>query len=83
MYSKGLLVDNVGKINWTMSPLHIPAPVVSLSITPASREDSTKMAKALARFKREDPTFIVSTDPGTKETIVSGEASHTRCGGGW
>ncbi|EER15916.1 translation elongation factor G, putative [Perkinsus marinus ATCC 50983] len=61
-----------GKINWTMSPLHIPAPVVSLSITPASREDSTKMAKALARFKREDPTFIVSTDPGTKETIVSG-----------
>ncbi|KAF4678768.1 elongation factor EF-G [Perkinsus olseni] len=61
-----------GKINWTMSPLHIPAPVVSLSISPASREDSTKMAKALARFKREDPTFIVSTDPGTKETIVSG-----------
>jgi elongation factor G len=47
-------------------------PVISLSITPASSADQERMAKALNRFMKEDPTFRVSTDPESGETIIAG-----------
>lgn len=57
----------------SLESLHVPEPVISLAIIPAKRSDGgTAFAKALARFSREDPTFRVSLDPESNETIISG-----------
>jgi elongation factor G len=50
----------------------VAQPVISLALAPASSADQDRMAKALNRFMKEDPTFRVSTDAETGETIVAG-----------
>lgn len=52
--------------------IFVPEPVIRLSIEPKNRNDSEKLAKALARFRREDPTFRVSTDSQTGQTLIAG-----------
>lgn len=52
--------------------IQFAAPVVSLSITPKTRIDQDKLGKGLARLAEEDPTFIVQSDPETKETLLTG-----------
>jgi len=47
-------------------------PVVSRRIEPKTKADQEKMGMALNRLSDEDPTFIVTTDPDTAETIISG-----------
>jgi len=59
-------------INYSLESIFVADPVISLSITPASSADQERMAKALNRFMKEDPTFRVSTDPETGETIIAG-----------
>jgi elongation factor G len=59
-------------INYSLESIFVADPVISLSITPASSTDQDRMAKALSRFMKEDPTFRVSTDPETGQTIVAG-----------
>jgi len=59
-------------INYSLESIFVADPVISLSITPASSADQERMAKALSRFMKEDPTFRVSTDPETAETIIAG-----------
>ena len=59
-------------INWTMESMHVMDPVISLSIAPKSTKDRDKMAKALNRFSKEDPTFRLSSDEETGDTIISG-----------
>lgn len=49
-----------------------PEPVVSLRIEPKTKADQEKMGMALSRLAAEDPTFKVSTDPETGETIIAG-----------
>jgi len=55
-----------------LESIQFPTPVVSLSITPKTRADQDKLGKALGRLVEEDPTFIVSSDEETKETILTG-----------
>ncbi len=55
-----------------LEAIEFPAPVISVSIRPASRADRDKLSYALARLADEDPTFLVSFDPETEETIISG-----------
>ena len=55
-------------INYSLESIYVADPVISLSVTPASNADQERMAKALSRFMKEDPTFRVSTDPETSET---------------
>jgi elongation factor G len=43
-----------------------------MAINAAIRESSDKLAKALHRFSREDPTFRISTDEETGETLIAG-----------
>ncbi len=50
-------------INYSLESIYVADPVISLSVTPASNADQDRMAKALSRFMKEDPTFRVSTDP--------------------
>lgn len=58
-------------------PIHLemidfPAPVISISIKPCSHGDSEKMISGIQTLAEEDPTFIVSFDEETEETIISG-----------
>jgi elongation factor G len=59
-------------INYSLESIFVADPVISLSIIPASSADQERMAKALNRFMKEDPTFRVSTDHETGQTIVAG-----------
>lgn len=52
--------------------MFIPEPVVSMSIKPTNKSTIESFSKGLARFTREDPTFILSQDSDTGESIVSG-----------
>lgn len=55
----------------TMSSMYVPDAVISLSITPTSK-DTSNFSKAMNRFQKEDPTFRVKFDSESKETIISG-----------
>ena len=55
-----------------MSSMHIPAPVISLSIKPADNKTHDNMGKALGRFVREDPTFHAGVDEESGQTVISG-----------
>jgi len=59
-------------INWSMSSMHVPAPVISLAISPVDNKAQNNMSKALNRFTKEDPTFKAYVDHETGETIISG-----------
>ncbi|MEC8379118.1 MAG: elongation factor G [Myxococcota bacterium] len=61
-----------GEIWWSMTSIHVPDPVISIAITPKDSKAQVNMSKALQRFRKEDPTFRVTTDVETKETIISG-----------
>ncbi|MEK7478525.1 MAG: elongation factor G, partial [Patescibacteria group bacterium] len=49
-----------------------PEPVISIKIEPKTKVDQEKIGIALRRLSEEDPTFRVSGDPDTGETIISG-----------
>jgi len=55
-----------------LESIEFPAPVMSISIKPASRPDSEKMGSGLHALAAEDPTFTVGYDQETQETIISG-----------
>jgi len=59
-------------INWSMSSMYVPAPVISLAIKPVDNKAQENMSKALNRFCKEDPTFKSFVDHETSETIISG-----------
>lgn len=59
------------------TPIHLeaiefPSPVISISIKPESNADNEKLSEALYRLSDEDPTFTVTFDEETEETIISG-----------
>jgi len=59
-------------VNYSLENIFVPVPVIRLSIEPAQRDGADRLGKALERFRREDPTFHVSTDAETNETIIAG-----------
>jgi elongation factor G len=61
-----------GAVDYAMTSMHVPEPVVTLAVAPARREDAAAFSKALGRFAREDPTFRVSRDEVSGRTIVGG-----------
>jgi elongation factor G len=59
-------------IEVAMSSMHVPAPVISLSVKPTDNKAQDNMSKALGRFVREDPTFHAGVDPESGETVIRG-----------
>lgn len=55
-----------------LEAIEFPAPVISVTVHPESRNDRDKLQKALIKLAEEDPTFVVTTDPETEDTIISG-----------
>ena len=50
----------------------VPEPVISMSIEAKTKADQEKMNLAISKLSEEDPTFRVSIDPETSETIIAG-----------
>ena len=61
-----------GKVNVTLTSMHIPAAVISLAVEPKDRSGEQNFSKALNRFTKEDPTFRVHQDEESAQTIISG-----------
>ncbi|UTC49476.1 elongation factor G [Treponema vincentii] len=61
-----------GDLNYAMSSMFVPDPVISLSITPKDKKSADQMGKALNRFTKEDPTFRTYVDPESNETVIQG-----------
>lgn len=55
-----------------MTEMHVPDPVLSLTIKPKKVDDLDNFLKALNRFQREDPTFTVNHNKESEEIIISG-----------
>ncbi len=58
--------------NYQMQSMHVPDPVMSLTILPGKKDEITKFMKALRRFQREDPTFVVKFNDESEEVVISG-----------
>jgi elongation factor G len=61
-----------GKLKVAMTSMFVPEPVISLTVTPKDNKSQNNLSKALRRFAKEDPTFRVSADPESGETVISG-----------
>ena len=61
-----------GGLNYAMSSMYIPEPVISLAVTPKDKKSSDQMGKALNRFSKEDPTFRTYVDPESNQCIIQG-----------
>jgi elongation factor G len=61
-----------GKMNVTLTSMHVPAAVISLAVAPKDRSTEVNFSKALNRFTKEDPTFRVHQDEESQQTIISG-----------
>lgn len=59
-------------LNILLEPPTFPEPVISMSIEPKSKADQEKLSMGLQRLSEEDPTFIVSSNNETGQTIISG-----------
>ncbi|MGC8453663.1 MAG: elongation factor G [Cylindrospermopsis raciborskii] len=55
-----------------LESLFIPEPVISVAVEPKTKNDMDKLSKALQALSEEDPTFRVSVDPETNQTVIAG-----------
>jgi elongation factor G len=55
-----------------LESMSFPDPVISVAIEPKTKADQDKLAQALQRLAEEDPTFRVSSDEETGQTLISG-----------
>ncbi len=64
------LCDENSKV--ILESLFIPEPVISVAVEPKTKQDMEKLSKALKALSEEDPTFRVSIDPETNQTVIAG-----------
>jgi elongation factor G len=55
-----------------LESLHIPETVISVAVEPKTKQDMEKLSKALQSLSEEDPTFRVSVDQETNQTVIAG-----------
>jgi elongation factor G len=56
----------------TLERMEFPEPVISVAVEPRTKTDQEKMGVALSKLAHEDPSFRVSTDNESGQTIISG-----------
>ncbi|MCL2206407.1 MAG: elongation factor G, partial [Treponema sp.] len=61
-----------GGLNYAMTSMYVPEPVISLAVTPVDKKAADQMGKALNRFTKEDPTFRTFVDPESNQCIIQG-----------
>ncbi|MFC2169281.1 elongation factor G [Acidobacteriota bacterium] len=59
-------------LNYSMTSIYVPEPVISLAVNPVDKKATDNMAKALNRFAKEDPTFRTFVDAESNQTIIQG-----------
>ncbi|MDR0870475.1 MAG: elongation factor G [Planctomycetaceae bacterium] len=52
--------------------MFVPEPVIQIAVKSKATKDADKLSKALYRFRKEDPTLSISTDPESGETLMAG-----------
>lgn len=55
-----------------LESLFVPEPVISVAVEPKTKQDMEKLSKALNALSEEDPTFRVSIDSETNQTVIAG-----------
>jgi elongation factor G len=55
-----------------LEKMDFPEPVISVAVEPRTKADQEKMGMALQRLAKEDPSFRLSTDPESGQTIIAG-----------
>ncbi len=55
-----------------LEKMEFPEPVIELAIEPKTKQDQDKLGIGLSRLAEEDPTFRVTTNPETGDTIIAG-----------
>jgi len=55
-----------------LESMQFPEPVISVAIEPKTKADQERMGASLAKLAQEDPTFLVSSDSDTGQTLISG-----------
>ena len=55
-----------------LEPIEFPEPVIAVAIEPKTKTDEDKLGLALSRLALEDPTFKVTVDSETSQTLISG-----------
>ena len=61
-----------GSVMFSMTSMFVPEPVIELAVSPKDKAGQVNFSKALNRFTKEDPTFRVSRDDESGETIIKG-----------
>jgi len=61
-----------GSVEYTMTSMFVPEPVITLAVEPKKKEGMTNFSKAVNRFTKEDPTFRVYRDEESGQTIFGG-----------
>ena len=56
----------------TLEKMEFPEPVISVAVEPKTKADQEKMGLALQRLAKEDPSFRVSTDQESGQTLIAG-----------
>ncbi len=56
-----------------LTGIEFPPPVLSMAVSPAAKGDEEKLVSGLTRLMDEDPTFTVSNNAETKQTLINGQ----------
>lgn len=55
-----------------LEAIEFPEPVISIAVEPKTKADEDRLSNSLIKLAEEDPTFRVTNDPETGQTIISG-----------
>ena len=66
--------DTLSDVNHpiVLESMEFPEPVIAMAIEPKTKSDQEKLSQVLNKFMKEDPTFKVTVDPETNQTLIHG-----------
>ncbi|KAL4583461.1 hypothetical protein LXL04_008034 [Taraxacum kok-saghyz] len=58
-----------GSVKYTMTSMNVPEPIISLAVSPVSKDSRKQFSKALNQFQKEDPMFRVGLHPESGQVL--------------